>query len=256
MAPSNRAPWLDTGLVSAYNMTGSLSFVHVRGSGAITNAGFTEVSSLGGADNWLTVAQAAPVRIRAGGNVADTAAGAGCQSIKIVFLDTDLAIQNATIVTAGASASAATSLSLFRLLSMKVQDAGTYGGLNAGNITLETTAGTAVGQIAAGIGRMHALRYTVPAGYKFVHRRTSLTCNNTVAFSPRLMERVDCTTATAPFGRTLVHEQREIGILAKFVSEQESPDIHDAGTDIWMTAKSSGAAFTATGGFDGDLIKL
>ena len=90
-------------------------------------------------------ASAVQLRIKAGGNAADTANGAGARSVKLWGLNASGDEVTEIIATAGASASAATTNSFIRLYLAEVYESGTYGtqaaGSHAGNITIENAAG-------------------------------------------------------------------------------------------------------------------
>jgi len=116
----------------------------------------------GGAFTYLTAAST--VRIAAGGNAADTAAGTGAQEVHIIGLDADYNINTDTLVTAGASASSATTQTYLRVLRAWVGNVGS-GEKNAGNITIEAvTGGTTQCFISQGQGQSQQLFFTVPAG--------------------------------------------------------------------------------------------
>jgi len=108
---------------------------------------------------------ASTMRIAAGGDVADTAAGAGAREITIQGIDSNLNEVTETIATAGASASSATTASFWRVHRAWVSDPGTYGGNNVGDIIVEDSAGTASHiMLAAGEGQSQYAGYTIPTG--------------------------------------------------------------------------------------------
>ena len=88
---------------------------------------------------------ATALRIAAGGNAADTAAGAGARSVRLTGLNADGDIITETLATAGASASTATTAQFIRLFHAEVMTSGTYGtqaaGSHVGNIVIENAAG-------------------------------------------------------------------------------------------------------------------
>jgi hypothetical protein len=90
-------------------------------------------------------AAAVQLRIKAGGNAADTANGAGARYVKLWGLNASGNEVTEVIATAGASASAATTNSFIRLYLAEVYESGTYGtqsaGSHAGNITIERSTG-------------------------------------------------------------------------------------------------------------------
>lgn len=123
---------------------------------------YEAVWAYGGAYNFLQAASA--LRIQAGGNAADTAAGAGAQTITVYGLDENWDEVSETISTNGASASSPTSTTFIRVYRAVVSTVGTYHAANTGAITIETTGGTVVGYIAAGLGQTQMAIYSVPAG--------------------------------------------------------------------------------------------
>jgi hypothetical protein len=92
------------------------------------------------------IAGATQLRVKAGGNAADTVDGSGARSIKLWGIDDSGNEITEVISTAGASASSATSSSFIRLYHAEVHESGTYGtqsaGSHAGDITIENAAGT------------------------------------------------------------------------------------------------------------------
>lgn len=106
------------------------------------------------------------MRIAAGGNAADTAAGAGARKVKIQGIDSTLSEVTEEITTAGASASSATTKSFWRVHRAWVSDIGTYGGNNTGDIIIEDSGGVASHiMIAAGEGQTQYAGFTIPTGY-------------------------------------------------------------------------------------------
>lgn len=118
------------------------------------------------------VSGATQLRIKAGGNVNDTANGLGARAVTLTGIDATGALISETLATAGASASASTSLSFIRLLDAVVSASGTYATQAAashyGNIYIEAAAGGADwalisdGSFPRGDSEVGA--YTVPKG--------------------------------------------------------------------------------------------
>jgi len=113
---------------------------------------------------------ATTLRLKAGGNANDTAAGSGARQITLVGLDATGNVITETLATAGASASAATTKSFIRLTEAYVSKSGTYAsqsaGSHAGNITIENgSGGTDWALIADGTlgkGQAEIGAYTTP----------------------------------------------------------------------------------------------
>jgi hypothetical protein len=102
----------------------------------VTRSGFYRTPQAGSATT---------LRLKAGGNANDTAAGSGARQITLVGLDATGNVITETLATAGASASAATTKSFMRLTEAFVSASGTYAsqsaGSHAGNITIENGSG-------------------------------------------------------------------------------------------------------------------
>ncbi len=110
------------------------------------------VHSKGGAFNFPQSAQT--VRIKAGGDAADDAAGAGAQSVRVIGIDSDLGRAEEVIVTNGISVSTATTKLFWRIFRVVVEGVGTYGAANTGIVTIEnTTDGDVLIEIPAGSGQ-------------------------------------------------------------------------------------------------------
>jgi hypothetical protein len=106
------------------------------------------------------------VRVAAGGNAADTLAGAGAQKVWVEGLDENWDIITETLETAGASASSYTTQSFLRILDFKVLQTGTYHENNTGDVVLQDEgAGDTWAQISAGAGRAWHGFFSVPRGY-------------------------------------------------------------------------------------------
>lgn len=119
------------------------------------------------------VAGATSLRIRAGGNAADTAAGAGAREVEIYGLDANGLEVTERIATAGASASAATSTQFIRLLDASVSKSGTYAtqlaGSHVGTINIEATNGDLWATIPLNgfpEARARIGAFTVPSNYE------------------------------------------------------------------------------------------
>jgi hypothetical protein len=95
------------------NVAGA-SLVHAVGrNDAVPDAGWEFVNFLG-FTAW-PLSAATTVRIKAGGDAADTAAGAGAQEVTVQGIDSNFAETSEAIATAGAGASAVTTASFWRV---------------------------------------------------------------------------------------------------------------------------------------------
>jgi hypothetical protein len=131
---------------------------------AVGNGAFETIWSYSA--DWIPTQVAETIRIASGGNINDTAAGTGARSIEITFLDNNWEEVTETLVTAGASASSATTATCYRVQKVKVLDVGTYHGSNAGDIVIEnSTTGDILGFIEGGVGVSEQSICTVPADH-------------------------------------------------------------------------------------------
>jgi hypothetical protein len=131
---------------------------------AVGNSVHEDVWAEGG--DYPLLETATTVRIQAGGDVNDTAAGSGAREITIEGLDQNWNEVTETIATAGASASASTTTTFIRVNRVYVSDCGTFAGNNTGIIRIEDTAATVgvLAHIPAGLGNTFQAIVAVPAG--------------------------------------------------------------------------------------------
>ncbi len=86
---------------------------------------------------------ATTVRVKAGGNVNDTASGTGARTIILSGLDENYNSVTDTLTLAGVSASSNSTVTFTRIYSVIVGEVGTYGNNNAAEIIVEDSAGIA-----------------------------------------------------------------------------------------------------------------
>jgi hypothetical protein len=163
---------LETGLEIAAGVLDDLSVVHKFGANAAVGTSLEVVSS-NGVYRTPQVSGATTLRIKAGGNANDTAAGSGAREITLIGLDETGAEVTETLATAGASASSATTATFLRLFRVFVSASGTYATSAAGShsaaITIENSAGTEdwaeIGATPFPLSQSEIGAYTVPLGY-------------------------------------------------------------------------------------------
>ena len=126
---------------------------HVFGANTDVGTSFEPVSA-GGIYRTPQVADAKQLRIKAG-NAADDIAGVGARKILLLGMKTDLTTFFEVVETAGASASALTTNSFFRLLRAEVLESGTYTDASSfshvGDIVIEDNGGIQWGCINSSI---------------------------------------------------------------------------------------------------------
>ena len=211
--------------------------------------------SVGGLYNFLTAA--ATIRVKSGGDAADTNGGAGAQTIFVQGLDSDFNQISDTITLAGASASAATTNQYIRVSRAYVTSCGTYGAANTADIDIETTGGTTVARIPAGSGQTQQVIYTVPAGFTGYLTKLKFSAdtnsNRTVSFE--LYKRENADDVTTPFSpiRAVQLFDGISGIVE--VNYGEAPLVFTEKTDVWIRISSVSNNGTAvSGALDGYIV--
>ena len=219
-------------------------------------AALADVWSFGGLYNFLLVAS--PLRIRAGGNAADTAGGVGARSVFLEGLDTNLDPLTAPLATNGALASLDTLVDFRRLFRVSVPDdgAGTYGGNNVGNIIIETNpGGLAVAQISATFGQTQMAIWTVPNGSHFFLRQLYVHNESARAVDVNLFQRPKADVVVAPFaGTKLVSGFNQVsGSLPPRIYTNPLPFLEK--TDVWARANNPTAATALSVEFEGWVVE-
>jgi len=245
--------WLDTSTVGAGtlsdfytevqkgNITGH-SLVHKFGRNDVVPNGSWEMVSLLSVPTAFR-SSASTVRIKAGGNAADTAAGAGAREVTVVGIDTTLAEVSETIATAGAGASAATTASFWRTYRAYVSSNGTYGAANTAAITIEDSGGAA-DMITIGVeeGQSQHGAYTIPTGKTGYFLHATVTVDASKAADVKFCKRESFNDATAPMEATRLITYWD-GLTGVLDFSPKSPGgALPALTDVWFEASGSGAA--------------
>lgn len=214
----------------------------------VTNAAKEVVSGLSTSSFGGFLQTATAVRIKAGGDVADTAAGAGARSVTVEGLDANFDAVSETITTNGASASSATSATFIRVLRAYVATAGTYHGSNTAGITIEnSTGGTDLILIEAGEGQSESAFDTVPAGYTVYLTNLRVDVESSKSVTVWLYQCQNADDITVP-----VSPKRQILRLPGLTEHSEHPFTQYVAipekSDIWVEALGpSGGASIAVG---------
>jgi len=205
---------------------------------------FENIWELGGSyTGWLTTA--VEVRVKAGGDAADTTDGNNARSVTIVGLDDTWADASETVATAGASASVATTTKFFRVFRCFVAGVGVAGNSNAAAITIETTGGVTVAEISTGNGQTQMALYTVPAGKTAYLDRLRLKADSARTVDFRLFRREDADASAAPFGpMRIVSEYNSIGESGLNIEYPSKPSF-PAKTDIITEALADAGGTSA-----------
>jgi len=184
------------------------SVVHKFGRFDATTTTVTAIAF--GVGNYQTPlpANATTLRIKAGGNSADTVAGAGARKVMLQGLNETGALVSEEVSLAGASASAVTITTFIRLFRAYVSETGTAAvtaltATQTAAITIENGAGgTDWATIAAtnyGGGQTEIGCYTIPLGYTgyLTHMHVNIISNQ--AADVMFVKRENILTASVPF---------------------------------------------------------
>ena len=199
---------------------------------------------------------AATVRVKAGGNAADTAAGAGAQEVTVQGIDTSLNEVTEKIATAGASASSATTTSFWRVHRAWVSAVGTYGVANTAAITIEDSGGANdLTMIAVEEGQTQDAVFTIPSGWTGHFMSAFVTVDASKAADIKLCARGNITDTTAPMASIRLKNYWDgvAGIL------QFSPHTPVGGLvgphDLWFEAQGGGAGTEVSADFELLLVR-
>lgn len=186
---------------------------------------------------------ATTVRIKAGGNANDTAAGSGAREVTVQGIDDSFNEVSEAIATAGAGASSATTALFWRVHRAWVSACGTYGSANTAAVTVENSGGgTDLIQIGTAEGQSQFAGWTVPTGKTAYLLGLHVYVDSNKTTNIRVFTRDDIDDTTAPMASKrlrlffdgvegeLSHHPRGI-ILAL-----------NAKSDIWVEAYGDGAA--------------
>lgn len=228
----------------------------VRKSGrndVVPNGSFELVSLTSGATSFLSAPTA--VRIKAGGDPADDAAGTGARAITVIGIDDNLVEVAETITTAGAAASAATTANFWRVYETYVSAGGTYGASNAGDITIENSAGgTDLIMIGAEQGEAQYAAHTIPLGHTGFFLSSLVTVDAGKAADIRLCTRANFNNTTAPVSPVRIGRYWD-GVLGVLPFNPRTPIPLFALTDIWFEAEGDGAQTEVTADFELLVVK-
>lgn len=204
--PAGLAPGL--GVVQQFGRSGNLG------------TSYTPVAP-GEAYRMPQVGSATQLRVKAGGNANDDAAGTGAQEITVQGLLADGSLYSEEIATAGASASSATISSFIRIFRAWVSASGSYGdettGSQAADIVIEDSAGTQdwltiSSDSPFGDSQSEIACYSVPLGYNAYIVRCKLWGDGATGVDLGLFQRRSILDTSAPY--------QAVRVSARFSSVQ------------------------------------
>lgn len=193
---------------------------------------------------------ATTVRIKAGGNAADDASGAGAREITVEGIDDSFNEVSETITTAGASASSATTASFWRVHRAWVSSVGTYGDANTGAVTIENSGGgTDLIEIGAGKGQTQFTGWTVPTGKTAYLLSAHMQVDTNLSANVRLFTRANIDDVSAPMNSK--RQRLVFAVKGDLAYHPEGPEFSIGGkTDIWFEAYGDGAVSKVTCDFE------
>jgi hypothetical protein len=195
-------------------------------------------------------AAATALRIKAGGDANDAAAGTGAREVTLQGVDASGDHISEAVATAGASASSPTSASFIRLYRFYVSSAGAYaaatGGGHVGDIVIENSAGgTDWGTIDSTNeprGQSEVAYYCVPTGKKAYIVDISATVDATKTTDLLLFKRDTVLDAAAPYESPRL-QLSLIGLDSDIHRQFKAPlGPYAANTDLWWLGKASATA--------------
>lgn len=194
------------GLNVASGKIPGVSVVHKFGRNESIGTTYTLIST-GGVYQMLQPAAAVTLWVKAGGNAADTAAGVGARSVSFQGLDETGAEVTATVATAGASASLATTETFIRLYRSWVATSGAYAttatASQAADIVIEDSGSAAdwatIQFVSPGLGQTEIGAYSVPLGKTAYIQSAILQVDSTKAVDLALFQRQSILDAAAPY---------------------------------------------------------
>ena len=210
---------------------------------------------------YRTPQTATALRIKAGGNAADTAAGSGARSVRLTGIDGSGNILTEVIATAGASASVSTTGQFIRLFEANVETSGTYGsqvaGSHVGDIVIENAAGgTDWAKIPVNgfpTSKTSIGSYTIPKGYTGFIEGISIAVEGAKLVDVLMLYR-EGVLDTAPPYKPITRRKEWIGIENILIERFKMPTSFPELTDIGMLAKVSNGTGAVT--VDMDILLL
>lgn len=245
-------PWLDV----ARSLNTSLDTVKKFGRNPSVGTSYVPLS-IGGVYQTPQSGSATTLRIKAGGNANDDAAGTGARSITLEGTDENFAFVSESVATAGASASSATTATFTRLYRAYVTPetgSGTYAtstsGSHAGDIVIEDSGGTAdwatIDSTSFPKSQTEIGAYTVAAGVTGYVKLRDLSIDSGKTIDLVFFSRENADETTAPY--TAMRAQSVVtGVSGGSIESFGSTDVpfgpYIGPTDIGFMAKvASGTA--------------
>ena len=203
------------------------------------------------------LAAATTVRIKAGGDAADTAAGVGAQSVFVEGVDDSLAHITVEIATNGASASTATTELFWRIDRAYCGDMGAYATpVNTGDIVIENSGGgTDLILIEAGEGQSQHCHVAIQTGVDIFLIGYELTIDSNQKADFELYVRGNINDVTPPVAAQRIMRHWR-GLINPVTHEFQLPLSMGSGpADVWIEAAGGGGITGVTASFNLMLVE-
>lgn len=196
-----------------------------------------DVHTLGGAIHWPTTGKT--IRVKAGGDANDDAAGSGIQSVLAIGIESGTgALISESMATNGVLASAATTKVFWRVFRL-VGLGGTYHGVAADNVIVETSDGADdLIEIPVGKGQSQSSAFTVPANHTAFLTCFHLSADNNKTSTPTMWHVPDGDIVAAPFPQAKALYEL-VGLSETFEAQTLSMHIFGEYSDIWWAAPTT-----------------
>lgn len=178
------------------------------------------------------------LRVRAGGDAADTIDGAGARTLLISGLDEDWEFSSEMVDLNGANASALTQGLFVRVNMLSVREVGTYGGSNVGQIIVETESGIALASVTPTAGDSTDARTSISRSSIGYLQRVQFWTSDGAKVRVRLLARCSADIQVAPGMRPLhTHHQAVVTGVAT-LELVEAPIVLRGPLDLCAVAQS------------------
>ena len=194
---------------------------------------------------------AATMRIKAGGDAADTALGLGAREVIVQGIDSAFNETKEAIPTNGAVASVTTTTFFWRVHRAWVSAVGTYGESNTAAVTIEDSAG-ANDMIMIGVeeGQTQYTGWTVPASHTAYFLGMHAHVDSKKIANIRVFNRDDIDITTAPMKPKRLKLFFD-GVAGNFMYEPRGSEfVANAKSDIWVEGLGDGAACEISADFE------
>lgn len=217
--------------------------VHKFGRNSAVGTSFVPIS-IGGIYRTPQVASATALRVKAGGNAADDAAGLGAREVTIQGILGDGSYASEAVATAGASASSATSNQFIRIFRAFVSASGTYAGAStashSGDIVIENSAGTedwaTISATDFGRSQTNIGAYSVPTGRRAILHTIILNVDSNKTGDILLFKREGILETSAPY-EAMRLQLEFVGVTGEHELILPVPMIFTEKTDFGFMAK-------------------